>query len=108
VPSLACVILAVIVLKGPCFSQGKSRLQAVGRPSSLRLRYTALTLKGHESPQNAFEGTPGSVYTLRTSTQWSGGFEARNLYLVRRRSGTGDGEVTGILTSVFCFVFTLC
>ena len=38
---------------------------------------------GHELPHGAFEGDPGSVYTLRTSTQGSGGFEARNSHLVR-------------------------
>src|SRR5215212_8652638 len=38
----------------------------------------------------AFEGAPGSVYTLHTSTQGSGGFEASNAPSSRARLRAGN------------------
>ncbi len=58
----------------------------------------AQSLNGREPPHGVFEAAPGSVYTLRTSTQGSGGFEARNFHLARSTVVYRDGEVTGILT----------
>ena len=53
-------------------------------PASMAPTFRAASLREDRQPlHGAFEGTLGSVYTLRTSTQGSGGFEASNSPLIR-------------------------
>lgn len=93
-PLLASVIIAAIVLKVG-ISVGLRAAFGASEDPVPQARAVWPKPNGREPPHGAFEGTPGSVYTLRTSTQGSGGFEARNFHLVRstvasrRRRGHG-------------------